>query len=116
MAPTSPIRAPAHPHHSAKEERGTKKKNVLVEGGRRPGPRRGELILRRGGKEGLSADRRVVICKKFISTFKKEREPEGLPAPGRRLEVGAGRRGGGQAPLTPSCLAWEGRGHRPQTH
>lgn len=34
------------------------------------------MDLRRGGKEGLSPDRRVVICKKFISTFKKrEREP-----------------------------------------
>lgn len=29
-----------------------------------------------GRKEGLSADGRLVICKKFISTFKKEREPE----------------------------------------
>lgn len=56
------------------------------------------MDLKEGGKEGLSADRPVVICKKFISTFKKEREPEGLAAPGRRLEVGAGGRGGGQAP------------------
>lgn len=56
------------------------------------------MDLKEGGKEGLRADRPVVICKKFISTFKKEREPEGLAAPGRRLEVGAGGRGGGQAP------------------
>ena len=61
------------PPTTAPRKRGGQK-YFLGEGGRRPGPGRGKWFLRRGGKEGLSADRRVVICKKFISTFKKKRE------------------------------------------
>lgn len=71
--------------------------------------------MRRGGKEGPSADRRLVICKKFISTFKKEREPEG---PGC-LRTEAGGRGWGSGwvgkpprPLPAPSGSGRGTGHR----
>lgn len=70
--PRSPVGA--LPATRAPRKRGGHK--YFLEDGKKPSPRRGKWILRKGRKEGLSADRRLVICKKFISTFKKEREPE----------------------------------------
>lgn len=73
------------------------------------------MHLRRGGKEGLSPDRRVVICKKFISTFKKrEREPEGLAAPdgGWRWGLGVGVVGKPRRPLPASPGREDGTGHK----
>lgn len=61
-----------------------------------------------------NADRRLVICKKFISTFKKE-NPRGLAAPGPGWkEGGLGARMHGQALSAPSCptRGEEGTGHR----
>lgn len=90
------------PQHQGRE--GDENTSLLrVEGARVP---EGDNESQGGmGKKGRarthrrSADRRLVICKKFISTFKKEREPEGPGCPpdgGRRwgLEVGVG----GQVP------------------
>lgn len=86
----------------------------LTEGGRRPSPRKGKWILRMGGKEGLSADRRLVIFKKFISTFKK-REPEGPGCPGteaRGGSWGSGWVGKPPLPLPAPPGTGEGTGHR----
>jgi hypothetical protein len=62
-----------------------------------------------------SADRRLVICKKFISTFKKEGEPKGPGCPPTtRMEVRVGGTVGGQAPKPPSCPT-RGRGRAQAT-
>lgn len=53
-----------------------------------------------------SADRRLVICKKFISIFKKDREPKRPGCPRDETEVDTGARVGEQVPW---ALPGEGR-------
>lgn len=79
---------------------------VSYEGRGRRGPERGPT-------DG-SADRRLVICKKFISTLKKRTQEAWVPRDLGGREGGWGARMHGQALSAPSCPTqdWEGTGHR----
>lgn len=108
--PSAPRARPQH--------RGRKggQKCFVTEDGRKLSPHERDGRGVECGPSDGSADRRLVICKKFISTFKKRENPRGLAAPGPGLRLGTGVGVGGQAPSAPSCPAWEWGGHRPQTH
>lgn len=113
-------RTPA-PNRSSQEEREMSHSASLLRV-KSLSPRSGKGTFGRNG-EGPSADRpteradkRLVICKKFIFDIKKEREPEGSDCP----PDGSWTRGlgcGWASPLASACPAWHcgrwvGTGHR----